>query len=372
MNILHVYKTCLPYTQGGIEEVIHQICRSTTKLGITNRIVCLSSQCKKKEIIETPEATIYCYPMSFEVASCGFSWQLWAEFKTHSAWADVIHYQFPWPFADILALTRQQKDTPYIVSYQSDIVRQQGLNKLYHPLMVKFLEQAAAVVATSPKYIDTSLVLNSLTNPAKLIPNGIDSEAPNSVAFQQEKQEYQQLYGTDFFLFIGVFRYYKGLQYLLEAAKLTGHPIVIVGDGPEAGELHRYVQDNDLKNVHFLGHVNDEQKYALISLTKALILPSSERSEAYGMVLLEAARQGTALISTELGSGTSYINSHNETGLVVEAKNPQQLANAMHYFADNPDLVTTMGKASRQRFDSHFTADIMGQQYADLYQSLLP
>lgn len=371
INVLHVYKTCLPYTQGGIEEVIHQICRATTKLGVNNRIVCISRQCRKKEIIETPEAIVYCYPMSFEIASCGFSWGLWQEFKTLSDWANVIHYQFPWPFADILALTRQKRSTPYIVSYQSDIVRQQGLNKLYQPLMNKFLENATSVIATSPKYIASSPVLNSLSSPAILIPNGI-SDAPSSVSYQQERDEYYQAYGASFFLFIGVFRYYKGLKYLLEAAKQTGLPVVIVGEGPESGELHRYVQENKITNVHFLGHVNDEQKYALLDLAKALILPSSERSEAYGMVLLEAARQGTAMISTELGSGTSYINSHNETGLVVSAKNSKKLAEAMQHFTAEAECedVIKMGRAAKLRFENYFTAEIMGKQYLKLYQTI--
>ena len=104
----------------------------------------------------------------------------------------------------------------------------------------------------------------------------------------------------DFFLFLGVFRYYKGLNYLLEAAQQTGLDVVIAGDGPEAEKLYQYVQEHDLTNVHFLGYVTEQQKHALIDISTALILPSSERSEAYGMVLLEAARQGTPMISTEL------------------------------------------------------------------------
>lgn len=369
INVLHVYKTCSPYTQGGIEEVIQQICRATTKLGLNNRVVCISNQCNKKEIIETPEAIVYCYPMSFEIASCGFSWTLWKEFKQLSGWADVIHYQFPWPFADILALTRQCKNKPYVVSYQSDVVRQQGLNKVYQPLMNKFLSKANAVVATSPKYIISSPVLNKLEQPVVLIPNGID-KAPPLASYRQELNKYHKIYGTHFFLFMGVFRYYKGLDYLLEAAKLTGLPIVIAGDGPESGELHRYVQEHELKNVHFLGHVSDEQKYALIDLARALVLPSSERSEAYGMVLVEAARQGKAMITTELESGTSYINIHNETGLVVPAKNAKELADAMQYMMDNNNRVDEMSALSKKRFEDNFTADIMGKSYAELYDSL--
>jgi len=338
---------------------------------VNNRVVCLSAKCKEKEIIETPQALVYCYPLTAEIASCGFSWSLWQDFKRLSNWADIVHYQFPWPFADILALTRQNRNKPYIVSYQSDIVRQKSWYTLYSPLMSKFLDNAAAVVATSPKYIKSSLVLSSLKTPAELIPNGINGE-PAFESYRLEYNQYYKTYGDEFFLFIGVFRYYKGLQYLLEAAKQTEKPILIVGDGPEANALHCYAKENKLDNVFFLGHVNNKQKYALIALAKALILPASERSEAYGMVLLEASRQGTPMITTELGSGTSYININGETGIVVAAKNTEKLSEAIMFFAEgNVATISKMADEAKERFNNCFTADIMASAYLKLYQKVL-
>ena len=370
INVLHVYKTYFPYSQGGIEEVIKQVCRATTKLGINNKIICISNRCKKKEIFETPDGMVHCYPMSFEIASCGFSWSLWRDFKDLSEWADVIHYQFPWPFADILALSRQQSSVPYIVSYQSDVVRQNSLKKIYQPLMNKFLANAASVVATSQNYIASSSVLCELKQPIVCIPNGISHE-PDKNSYLKERKAYEKSYGKDFFLFVGVFRYYKGLNYLLEAAKQTGLDVVIAGDGAEAEVLHQFVKEHGLTNVHFLGHVTKQQKYALIDISTALILPSSERSEAYGMVLLEASRQSTPMISTELESGTSYINAHNETGLVVSPKNSTELAEAMRYMAENAHTVKLMSASAKNRFDNNFTGEIMGRCYADLYNSVL-
>lgn len=370
INVLHVYKTCFPYSQGGIEEVIEQLCRATTKLGISNKIVCISKQCKKKEVVETHDATIYCYPMSFEIASCSFSWSLWLDFRDLSEWADVIHYQFPWPFADILALTRQKNSTPYIVSYQSDVIRQKNLKKLYRPLMNKFLANAASIVATSKNYIASSIVLSNLKGPIVCIPNGIDSK-PAHNTYINEKRIYEKYYGNNFFLFVGVFRYYKGLEYLLEAAKKSGLEVVIAGEGPQTSEVKKFIKENDLRNVHLTGKVSDQQKYALIDISKAFILPSSERSEAYGMVLVEALRQGKAIISTELGSGTSYINIHEDTGLVVSAKNASELASAMTYMAKNRHEVKQMCLSSKKRFEEHFTSEIMGSRYAELYKSVM-
>ena len=147
--------------------------------------------------------------------------------------------------------------------------------------------------------------------------------------------------------------------------------MVIGGDGPESEKLYQYVHEHDLTNVHFLGYVTEQQKHALIDLSRALILPSSERSEAYGMVLLEAARQSTPMISTELDSGTSYINAHNETGLVISAKNSVHLAAAMQEMTENEDMVKSMSISAKKRFENHFTGEIMGKRYAELYHSIL-
>jgi rhamnosyl/mannosyltransferase len=368
MNILHVYKTYSTLSRGGIEEVLYQLSNATTKLGHKNRIVCLSSIHSEKQIIETPQATIYYYPQNFEIASCGMSWQLWWDFKKLVDWSDIVHYQFPWPFGDLLALTRASSK-PFVVSYQSDIVRQAKLNYLYKPLMTRFLNKASAIVATSPAYADTSPVLNNYKSKLHVIPNGI-SDLESKYSYKSEEDQYREFFGDDFFLFIGVFRYYKGLKYLLKAAQQTKTPIVLVGSGAEAETLKDYVHQHNLEHVHFLGSVSDKQKHALLSLCKALILPSSYRSEAYGMVLLEAAMHGKAMISTELGSGTSYINKNDLTGLVVKAKDSDALAYAMNEFEQNPNRVEVMSKKARERFLEMFTADIMGQKYHELYQSL--
>ena len=347
-----------------------QLCTATAALGVNNRIVCLSPDCQDKEVIEVGCATVYCYPQSFEIASCGFSWELWKDFKRLSSWADVIHYQFPWPFADVLSLMRQNKQKPYIVSYQSDIVRQKLLRVLYQPIMDHFLKRASAVVATSPAYINSSDVLSKLKRKPELIPNGIDDEL-DAAQYQDEREVLEKVYGTGFYLFIGVFRYYKGLMYLLEAAVHTGYPLLIVGGGPQEKEIKAYIKQQQATNIQVLGHVSNNQKHALISLSKALVLPSCERSEAYGMVLLEASRQGVPMISTELGSGTSYINIADETGLVVPAKNVNKLSEAMHYMANNDADVEQMKGKARQRFEQHFTTSTMGQRYQQLYQQVL-
>lgn len=372
IKVLHIYKTCALYTQGGIEEVIQQLTAETAKLGVNNRIICLSPKCKKEEIRQVNGAEIYCYPETFEIASCGFSWQLAMKFKQHTQWADVIHYQAPWPFADMLHVF-SRTNVPAVVSYQSDIVRQKYLLHAYKPLMYCFLGKVQTLVASSENYLNSSAVLQKYKKKAVVISNGV-AETTNEYNVLEKDQVYKELsqqLGHDFFFFMGVLRYYKGISYLLTALKNTAYPVVIAGTGPEEQKLKQQVKELGLTNVIFLGYITDLEKEILYQLSKAVIFPSCERTEAYGVTLVEAAMHKRAMISTELQTGTSFININEETGFVVEAKNAEQLKVAMDKLSQNTELAKNMGKVAYKRYQELFTSQKMAQDYIKIYKKLL-
>ena len=177
--------------------------------------------------------------------------------------------------------------------------------------------------------------------------------------------------GERFFLFVGVMRYYKGLHILLEALKGVDYPVVIVGAGPLEVELHAQAAALGLRNVQFLGRLDDEDKAALLELSYAIVFPSDLRSEAFGISLLEGAMYGKPMISSEIGTGTSYINSHGETGLVVPPSDPPALRQAMRTLWDNPQQAAVMGVKAEARYRQLFSAEEMGRQWAALYEEVL-
>jgi rhamnosyl/mannosyltransferase len=126
-----------------------------------------------------------------------------------------------------------------------------------------------------------------------------------------------------------------------------------------------------LKNVHFIGALPDVDKVALLQLCYAVVFPSHLRSEAFGLSLLEGAMFGKPMISSEIGTGTSYINVNGETGIVVEPSNPEAFRNAMKTLWDNPNIAAAMGKRAEERYWELFTAEQMAANYAKLYQELL-
>ncbi|UVE17955.1 glycosyltransferase family 4 protein [Pseudomonas sp. LS44] len=368
MRILHLFKTYLPETVGGIEQVIYQICQSGIAHGIESDVLTLSTDPEPRELM-VGDHRVHRAQLDLHVASTGFSLSVLGRFKALAAEADVINYHFPWPFMDVLHFAARI-NKPTVVTYHSDIVRQKLLLNFYRPLMNRFLGSADRIVAASPNYLDTSEVLARYRDKTSIIPYGLDEDNyPKPSA--ERMRGWEQRFGQRFFLFVGVMRYYKGLHILLEALRGTSYPVVIVGAGPLEQELRAQAQALNLEHVHFVGRLGDEDKVALLQLCSAIVFPSHLRSEAFGISLLEGAMYGKPMISSEIGTGTSYINIHGETGLVVPPSDPQAFREAMRTLWDNPQLAAEMGRQAGLRYQRLFTIERMGKQTAELYAELL-
>ena len=372
MRVLHVYRTYFPDPPGGLQEAIRQIAQSSVSRGIEPRVFALSPDPYPPEI-DRPEARVIRSRSWAAPASCdlgGFA--SFRRFSESVKWADVIHYHFPWPFEDLLHLIIRPT-APAVMTYHSDIVRQRWLGRAYAPLMQGMLRSMSAIVATSPPYAKTS---PALANPAhrdrvRVIPLGIEELSYPQRGDDEVLQRLGLGDGEPFFLFIGVLRYYKGLHTLVQAAASVQARVVIAGSGPEGGVLKERVTQLDLKNVIFAGQVSDTEKVALLRHCRAFVLPSHLRSEAYGMVLVEASMFGKPMVSCEIGTGTSYVNMDSKTGFVVPPESPQALAQAMNTLLADEALAKNLGQTARQRYEALFSGPALGKAYAHLYQDVV-
>jgi O-antigen biosynthesis rhamnosyltransferase len=367
MRVLHFYKTSFPDTMGGIEQVINQVARGANKLGIQTDVLSLTTE-RVTRTIEIDGYLAHRARLNLQIASTGFSVSAFWRFSQLAKRADVIHYHFPWPFMDVVHFATLVKK-PTVVTYHSDIIRQKYLDKLYGPLKNKFLASVDRIVATSPNYLATSDVLKKFSNKVSVIPIGLDkatypTPVPDRLLFWRDRL------GSKFFLFIGVLRYYKGLHILLEAMQGLDYPIVIVGAGPIESELKVQALRLNLNNIHFLGKVSNDDKVALLTMCYCVLFPSHLRSEAFGISLLEGAMYGKPMISSEIGTGTTFINIAHETGLVVPPSNPAALRQAIQYLWIHPDKVAEMGARAEERYWEHFTAEQMVKSYVNIYSDL--
>jgi rhamnosyl/mannosyltransferase len=367
MRILHFYKTSFPDTMGGVEQVINQIARGASKLGVTTDVLSLTPD-RVPRTIEIDGYLAHRARLDLQIASTGFSASAFLRFAQLAKQADVIHYHFPWPFMDVVHFATRAKK-PTVVTYHSDIIRQKKLLKIYQPLQKLFLSDVDRIVATSPNYLATSDVLARYKEKVSVIPIGLD-KGTYPVPSSERLAYWRDRLAPKFFLFVGVIRYYKGLHILIEAAQGTDYPIMIVGAGPIDEELKAQVEKLGITNVHFLGHLPDEDKVALLHLSYAVVFPSHLRSEAFGISLLEGAMYGKPMISSEIGTGTTFINIADETGLVVPPSDPLAMRQAMRYLWDHPEQAAEMGQRAEARYWQHFTADQMVEAYVKLYREL--
>lgn len=368
MRVLHFYKTYLSETVGGIEHVMFELCESGVAHGIESQVLTLSAN-PIPAVIPFGQHQVHRAKLDVQIASTGFSYSVLKQFRELAAEADVVNYHFPWPFMDLVHFLSGM-NKPSVVTYHSDIIRQKHLLTLYRPLMTRFLASADRIVAASPNYLQTSEVLKQFPQKTRVIPYGLNKAAyPKSDPARMAR--WRECLGERFFLFVGVMRYYKGLHILIEALKDVDYPVVIVGAGPLENELQAQAAALGLRNIKFVGRLDDADKAAVLELSYAMVFPSHLRSEAFGISLLEGAMYGKPMISSEIGTGTSFINNHGETGLVVPPSNPQAFREAMRTLWDNPVQAAAMGIKAEARYRQLFTAEEMGRQWVRLYEELL-
>ncbi|RAS06011.1 glycosyltransferase [Cupriavidus alkaliphilus] len=368
MHILHVFKVYYPDSYGGIEQVIRQLARSQPH-GLTHEVFTLSRHgYGAQRELEIDGVRITRARTHLALASTPISFSALADFRRAVARADVVQYHFPWPFGDVLHFAAGVR-VPAIVTYHSDIVRQRLLMPVYAPLMHRFLDSMHAIVATSPNYLDTSDVLRRHRARVHTIPIGIDATEcevdPARVAMWRERV------GEGFFLFVGVIRYYKGLHILMQACRDAAFRVVILGTGPQEEALRKQAAALRLDNVTFLGVLPDADKHALLSLCRGVVFPSHLRAEAFGVTLLEGAMFGKPLVSSEIGTGSSYVNLHGHTGYVVPPADPRALRAALARLHADTALAETLGRNARARFVEKFSASTMRRRYHALYESIL-
>lgn len=368
IKVLHFYKTSLPESIGGVEKFIDQLARGVNQLGVQSDVLSLTAGKGGNKIV-MQGYTVHQAHLNFQIASTGFSVAAIFDFMRLIKAADIVHYHFPWPFMDVVHFLARVKK-PRVVTYHADIVKQKYLLKLYRPLMHKFLDSVDTIVATSPNYLASSKVLAQHQKKVSVIAIGLETDK-QVIPSQDTIHAWANRFGPRYFLFVGVLRYYKGLHILLEAARGIDYPIVIVGDGPLAQELRATIIKENLHHVHLIGAVGDADKNAILMGCYGFVFPSHVRSEAFGLALLEASMHGKPMISCEIGSGTSYVNIKDETGLVIAPSDPSALRSAMQYLWNNPEQAIKMGQAAKERFTENFTATMMAKRYTDLYKKLL-
>jgi len=369
MHVVHIYKDYYPVL-GGIENHIKALAEGLALRG--HRVTVLVTNTSSEDVVQREgNLTIIKAARMLHLASTPLSLNM-LRYARHMADADILDLHFPYPPGDLVSLMFPNNPS-LVVTYHSDIVRQQTMLKLYGPLLQQTLRRAARIVPTSPQYIQSSPWLRPHADRCTVSALSVD---PARFAQRDTRhiRELRMRYGTPLLLFVGKLRYYKGLHFLIEALPMMHRQaqLLLVGNGPEEATLRTLAQKHGVQQrVHFPGEVCDVALPAYYQAADVFVLPSHLRAEAFGIVQLEAQAAGLPIVCTELGTGTSYITQHGKTGFVVPPANPLALARALDVLLANQQLARHMGEAGQQRANTEFSHTRMVQRKEQIYHDVL-
>jgi rhamnosyl/mannosyltransferase len=245
------------------------------------------------------------------------------------------------------------------------------LSGLYNKLVFeRHLGVVDRIVVSSPNYYQASSILPQFKDKITIIPYGIDlSHFAPSLGDEKRGQvgETRELE----LLFVGRLVRYKGIEYLISALASASGRLTVIGTGYLDTKLKAQVQELGLEDrVRFLGFVSDAELAECYAAADVIVLPSTDRGESFGYVLVEAMACHTAAVSTEIGSGTSFVNVHHETGFVVPPCDAHALAEAIGELNRDRALLSQFKLAARQRVEELFDVRTMLERTEVLYREL--
>lgn len=283
---------------------------------------------------------------------------------------DIVHIHLPHP-GGVLGLLASGYRGAMVVTYHSDVVRQKVMSGIFAPFMYRLLRRTRVIIATSSTYIDSSPVLGRYRRRCRVVPYGIPLRAPTNGDLAKTA-DLRGRFGPRLVLAVGRFVYYKGFEYAVRAMRQVDGHLLMVGDGPLRGALEREAQECGVAaKVTFLGEIQNDDMMPLFSAADVFVLPSIARSEAFGIVQLEAMAAGRPVVNTSLDSGVPWVSPHGVTGLTVAPGDADALAAALRTLLDDEPLRKKLGAAGRERVRREFTAEVMGRRVAAIYEEVL-
>ena len=390
-KVLHVGKY-FPPDVGGMETYVDGLVRALATLNVTPSVLVHQSQISLHSSEESlsangialrvVRAATWCR-LLFTPISPTFPWLLRRLIKREQP--DVLHLHLPNPSAFWALALPSARRLPWVIHWQSDVLTDKShwllrlAYRFYAPLESALLKKAAKVVVSSPPYLATSQPLAKIPNQGAVIPLGIQdrfgdqTRNDSAVVPASAGEAGAATEGHLNVLAIGRMTHYKGFDILLRAmAQTEGITLDLVGHGELTRSLERLADSLNLAaRARFHGLLDEKAKDTLLSRCDCLCLPSTDRTESFGMVLLEAMSAAKACVVSDVeGSGMSWLVEDGKTGLVAPTHDINGLTEALCRLRDDPKLAATLGQNGRQKFLAALTIEASAEGIRDLYHKL--
>ena len=384
VKVLHIGKYFPPYA-GGMETYLRDLMAAQARQGIDVAALVhqsdLGFKSEKEEFraggqtLPITRAAVWAR-MLFTPISPTFPGLLSRLIKAKQP--DILHLHMPNVSVFWALLLPGARRIPWVVQWQSDVVSSPhslGLRlfyAMYRPFERAVMKRSVAVIASSPPYLASSPTLQTYRDKCHVVPLGLDpASLPDPKDSRRAPTDDAPALRV---LAIGRLTYYKGFDYLIRAlAGCENVDLHLVGTGDQEAALKALTKELTLEDrVTFHGQLTDTQLAKEFGTCDCLCLPSIERTEAFGMVLLEAMYLGKAtLVSDVSGSGMGWVVDDGLSGELVPPQDEAALANSLGRMQENRDKLRAMGRAGRQKFDRYFHIDESAAGVRKLYQQVL-
>ena len=366
--------------RGGVEKVMWDLTRGLSGRGVDCDMLCAMLSGDGFDEADAPlvedgpqergvravirfndHGRVICVKSMAKVAATMLSPAMVFWLRRHAREYDIIHVHHPDPMA-CLALWLSGYKGRVILHWHSDILKQKGLLTLYRPLQKWLVRRAEKIVGTTPVYVAQSPDLQSAQHKATYLPIGIEDSIRNGAQARNAD-------GITVFS-LGRLVEYKGFKYLIEAAALLpeNYHVLIAGKGPLKEELQSQIDAVAPGRVELLGFVSDARARELYNACDVFVLSSVMKTEAFGIVQLEAMSCGKPVIATHIpGSGTDWVNEDGVSGKNVPSCDAKALAEAIMDVCG--EGYEDFSQGARTRYEKLFTFDRMVEGALKIYEN---
>ncbi len=377
-----------PPATGGIETHLQTLAQAQAQLGAQVHVLCVNHQNPQGDDVTfqtlATTKTVVDWDGQVKVTRVGrqaslarydLCWKLLPVFENLSEDPpDILHLHVPNPTM-LLALALVPLPCPLVITHHTDVIRQKLLSRCIRPFEHTVYRKAGAVIASSPLYPLGSELIQAYRRKVHIVPFGMDLDPflDPEPAGLSHAQRFRQEHGQPLWLAVGRLVYYKGLNNAIHALTQVPGKLLVVGEGPLKSAWQQLAKELGVADrVVWLGRTSQEQLIGAYHAATALWFPSNSRSEAFGLVQIEAMASRCPVINTAIpGSGVSWVSRHEESGLTVPMDDPAALAQAAHRLLSEPGLRDKLSENARSRACQEYEQTLMAERSLAVYRMLL-
>jgi rhamnosyl/mannosyltransferase len=387
LRICHLGKYYHPF-RGGIETHVRSLAQAQSKLGHDVTVACINHIDSKgddvwcRRLATTPSVTTDDHGVAVQkfgkfatVARFDFCTGVRRFLKQADKNFDVLHLHVPNP-ALCVWLASMKPKLPLVVTYHSDIVKQRFIRKPFRIVEDRVLKQVDRIIVATQAYRDSSDILRKYVDRTTVVPFGLDLTSyrnPSAKSLAYAEKLRSQYGDAPLWLCVGRLVYYKGFEHAVRALKHSPGRLMIVGNGPLFTSLQSLATELGVsERVLWRNSLDDDELRGAYLASTALWFPSVVRSEAFGLVQIEAMASGCPVINTDIaGSGVSWVSMDGVSGCTVPIENPMALAEAANRIAMNPAFRARLSAGAIQRAEEIFDIRRMTARTMQVYDSVL-